>query len=200
MKKLFFILFLALCIAGGVILSGATRPSANIVTPRTITTSQQPTVQSTVVQSSVSIPKSISIPTLSVKSEIESVGLDKEGRIDTPKDVYNTGWYALGVKPGEKGSAVIDGHLDTPEGKPSVFFKLKSLKEGDTIEIESEDNKTYTFKVYDVVDYPLETIPMGKIVEATNEKRLNLITCGGDWDKEKKLYSERTVVYAKMIE
>ncbi len=61
----------------------------------------------------VSFPKILSIPKLEVNAEIETVGLDNKGAMDVPKNAMNVAWYNLGPKPGEKGNAVMAGHLDT---------------------------------------------------------------------------------------
>src|SRR5947209_7865092 len=68
------------------------------------------------------LPQRIVIPSLNVDSTIEQVGLDSQKRMDVPKNVFDVGWYDLGVRPGQIGSAVIDGHFDTPTGAPSVFY------------------------------------------------------------------------------
>ena len=148
--------------------------------------------------SSVSLPVTISIPKISVSTHIEKVGVDSKGRIDVPKIVTNVAWYSLGVKPGEAGSAVIDGHFDKPDGSPSVFYKLHSLTPGDKIIISDETGKSYPFFVTEVKTYDISSIPMGKILEKTSEKRLNLITCAGVWDKMGKGYSQRIVVFSRL--
>src|SRR5438105_1055108 len=55
----------------------------------------------------VGTPVSLSIPKIHVLANIEQVGLDKQNRMDVPKQTYNAGWYKFGFKPGETGSAVL---------------------------------------------------------------------------------------------
>lgn len=148
----------------------------------------------------VDVPIDIEIPVLDIQAKIEAVGLDDQNRMDTPKNVYNTGWYMLGVRPGEVGSALIDGHYDTPSGAPSVFYKLNKAKAGDEIYITDKNDERHTFVVYEVNDYHYTLVPMGELVQKTAEKRLHLITCGGKWDKNEKTYTNRTVVSARMAE
>lgn len=147
------------------------------------------------------LPTTIHIPSIGLASaHIEHVGIDDAGRMDVPKVISNTGWYMEGTRPGEKGSAVIDGHYNTPTGAPSVFYNLKNIVVGDIIEIDDSSGKTYRFKVFDVVTYDLATIPMEKIFEKTDEARLNLITCEGTWNTRDKDYSQRVVVYSRLLE
>jgi sortase family protein len=44
------------------------------------------------------------------------------------------GWYALGPRPGDPGSAVILGHVDSKRG-PAVFYRLRQLLGGDEIDV-----------------------------------------------------------------
>ncbi len=144
-------------------------------------------------------PTKIIIPSLNVNATIESVAKDEKGNMDIPSDFNNTAWYNLGPKPGEKGSAVIDGHVDTPSGGPSVFAHIKDLKPGEKIETKDQSGKSYMFEVTQVITYDLKKIPLEEIFSIKTKPSLNLITCAGKWDKTTKTYSARTVVYSKLI-
>lgn len=144
------------------------------------------------------IPVLIRIPKIGVNAEIEQVGLDAQGNMGVPKRVADTVWYKLGTRPGERGAAVIAGHLDTVTGAPSVFWDLKNLKQGDIIIVSDDKNKQYEFAVTEIKVYPFDKVPLKEIFGATDAKRLNLITCVGEWDKGSSNYSNRLVVYAKM--
>lgn len=145
-----------------------------------------------------SLPKIIKIPKIGVEADIEQVGLDSQGRMDIPKDVDNTAWYNLGPKPGEKGSAVIDGHFDKVTGAPAVFYRVGELKNGDLIIVLDEKMKEFRFKVIDVKVYSFDSLPLKDIFARDDGRYLNLITCGGSWDQINRNYSNRTVVYAKL--
>lgn len=149
-------------------------------------------------EESVGNPVRLSIPKYHVTAPIESVGLDSKKRMDIPRNFNDVAWYNLGFKPGQKGSAVIDGHVDTPTGAPAVFATIASLQSGDHIQVIDSQDKTYTFTVTTVVTYPFDQLPLEKIFNTTDKPRLNLITCAGTWDKLNKNYSDRTVVYAEV--
>lgn len=145
------------------------------------------------------LPSRLVIPKLDLDIEVESVGMDDQGRMDVPKGVTNVGWYKLGVKPGQTGNAVFDGHFDKPDGSPSVFYKLGSLKKGDLIEVIDQKDEKKQFKVTEVRVVDLDKFPLQEVFGETNKKMLNLITCGGEWNKAKKEYSERTIVFSEMV-
>src|SRR5476649_486493 len=65
-------------------------------------------------------PVFLEIPRFNIIANIESVAMDKEGRMDVPKKAEDVAWYNLGYTPGEKGNAVLDGHLDKSSGAPAV--------------------------------------------------------------------------------
>jgi LPXTG-site transpeptidase (sortase) family protein len=146
----------------------------------------------------VSTPIKIKVPKISVEATIESVGLDNQGRMDVPKNVVNVAWYNLGVKPGEKGNSVFAGHYDKPDGSPSVFFKLDRLKKGDSIEVVDQTGYNLEFVVTETRIVPTDKFPLQEVFGQTDKIRVNLITCGGEWNKEKKEYSERTIVFAEL--
>jgi sortase A len=146
------------------------------------------------------VPQTISIPSIDVEAHLESVGMDKEKRMDTPKDADNGAWYNLGYKPGQVGSAVIAGHLDKENGDPAVFWRVKELSKGDKIIITDVENQTHTFAVVNIEKYPYNDFPLQKVFGSSSKPMLNLITCQGDWDKEAKNYSHRMVIFAELVE
>ena len=78
-----------------------------------------------------SVPTRISIPALGVRAPVVGVGTAADGSIAAPAidKPDETGWYRLGPTPGERGTAVIVGHVDTAD-RPAVFAKLGALGRG----------------------------------------------------------------------
>jgi len=145
------------------------------------------------------IPETITIPKIHVNTKIESVGMDSKGRMGVPTNPFDTAWYSPGFKPGMNGSAVIDGHLDLVTGAPAVFWNLKLLNIGDTIIVMENNGKKYTFAVSQITKYPYNNFPINQVFAATNVPMLNLITCNGIWDHTSRNYSDRLVIYSKLI-
>lgn len=143
------------------------------------------------------IPVSVLIPKINVSANIESVGLEKTGRMDVPKNDIDVGWYSLGFKPAEMGSAVFAGHLDTVRGTPAVFWDLHLLEIGDEIYVTDEKNQSFKFIVFDKKSYIYNQVPLDQIFESVGEPTLNLITCGGTFDQAARNYTKRTIVFAK---
>ena len=115
----------------------------------------------------------------------------------TPKSPDIVGWYSLGTPIGNTGSAVIVGHLDGITGKPAIFYNLKKLKKGDTINYIDRNGTVITFMVREIRLYDVNA-DSSDIFISRNGIHLNLITCSGAWNKYKKIYEDRLVVFTDL--
>lgn len=195
MKKTIFLLVIFISLAFGIYLYRFQKP---VNTVKVLPSVQQADVTPT--GKKIGLPITLSIPSIGVLTKVESVGLDEKRNMDVPKKAENVAWFSLGVKPGEKGSAVMAGHLDDQSGAPAVFWNLKNLRIGGKIEVIDTYGKKYNYKVTKVQNYPWNEFPLQKVFADNSAPKLNLITCGGYWDKESKNYTQRTVVYSQIVE
>ncbi|MFD9730000.1 class F sortase [Streptomyces sp. NPDC059072] len=142
----------------------------------------------------------IRIPTINVDAPVMTVGLDAEGWIDAPppQDRNLAGWYLNGISPGQRGSAVIVGHVDNAQG-PAVFYGLGSVKPGNHIEVERYDGRTAVFEVYGVEVFSKDQFPGARVYGDTGHPELRVITCGGSYSKAQG-YDGNVVVFARMVE
>jgi sortase (surface protein transpeptidase) len=145
-------------------------------------------------------PKTLLIPKLQIGAPIEPVSLDGEGKMAVPTAAENVGWYSLGLKPGEKGSAVLAGHLDKVDGTAAVFYNLHQLEAGDRIIVIDDKEMSYEFLVTEKRIYGFDQVPMRDVFANFNYPGLNLITCGGNFNYMTGNYSHRSVVYSKLVQ
>jgi LPXTG-site transpeptidase (sortase) family protein len=143
------------------------------------------------------VPASLEIPAIDLKADVEAVGLKKNGEMDVTESFESTGWYQKGYKPGEPGSAVIGGHVDSRNG-PAIFYNLNKLTKGDELTVTSKDGEIRTFVVIDKKEYPWDDAPLKSIFGYSHSSTLNLITCTGDFDRSSRNYSKRLVVYTEL--
>jgi sortase (surface protein transpeptidase) len=148
---------------------------------------------------SPSIPTRISIPSIGVRAKVIKVGRAADGSIATPavEPAKATGWYRLGPTPGELGTAVIVGHVDT-DSQPAVFHRLPELRKGKLIKVEREDHRVATFTVESVESFPKTSFPAGRVLDSTDRARLVLVTCGGAWIGGHIGYSDNVIVFATL--
>ena len=143
----------------------------------------------------------LSIPAIGVNAPIESVGVRPDGAMETPgQHPWNdVGWYSAGPRPGERGSAVIAGHLDRPGGTPAVFWRLRDLHVGDSVLVVDAHGKTLRFHVTRMMYYPPQAAPVQDIFGNTAGSFLNLTTCAGGWIPPQHQTALRLVVYTSLV-
>ena len=140
---------------------------------------------------------SIEIPAIDVRSRLEQLTLDPRGVLRPPVDPDQAGWYSAGPVPGDRGPAVIAGHLDSFTG-PAVFLRLGQLRSGDLVIVHRSDGSTVDFRVQSTRRFAKTAFPTQSVYGATPVPTLRLITCGGAYDHSKKRYPDDVVVFAEV--
>jgi hypothetical protein len=136
----------------------------------------------------------IDTPGVRVDAPVEYLGLTPSRAMETPRGWWNVGWYELGPVPGQRGNAVIAGHLDSTTG-PAAFWNLRYLRIGDLVSVVSTDGKVVRFRVSRMVVYYVDQMPMQEIFGPSSGSHLNLYTCEGYFDRGAGQYDRRLVVY-----
>ena len=147
-----------------------------------------------------SMPVSVDIPAIDVTSRLLHLGLNADGTIQVPSLVTSAddaAWYKYSATPGQIGTSVIEGHVDSYQG-PAVFYRLGALQPGDTIDVTLADGITAIFRVTGVREYLKSSFPAKAIYGTTNYAALRLITCGGVFDYATGHYLSSTVVFASL--
>ena len=158
------------------------------------TTLKQHTVKQK--RASPGYPVRIKIPKINIDASLEYVALTSDGALGAPKSPEKAGWYVRGPRPGEKGSAVIDGHFGFKDNLPAVFDNLHKLNPGDKIYTKDDRGSTTAFIVRALREYG-QNENASKVFDSNDGKaHLNLITCQGTWDYSQKSFSNRLVVFA----
>ncbi|MEQ4301390.1 class F sortase [Plantactinospora sp. B6F1] len=146
-------------------------------------------------------PVRITIPKIKVNAKIISLGVNDDGTVQVPplKQAQLAGWYNAGASPGEVGNAVVVGHVDSAAMGPAVFFRLGALKRGDRIEVTRKDGKVVRFTVDAVKSYPKTSFPSELVYGPADTARLQVVTCGGTFDRKKRSYRNNVIVSATRI-
>jgi LPXTG-site transpeptidase (sortase) family protein len=134
-----------------------------------------------------------------VKAIVRQVGVTKTNQIDTPDNIYDTGWFNQSAKPGMAGLTLINGHLGTWSDK-GVFSNLTKLKKGDKFTIQKGDNKTISYVVVKTQMYDANNVDMKALLSPVNPAKpgANLITCSGSINDGTYQYNKRFVVFAEI--
>ncbi|MFE1798071.1 MULTISPECIES: class F sortase [unclassified Streptomyces] len=149
---------------------------------------------------SFSVADRVRIPAIQVDAPTVPVGLDMEGWVDAPppEDPNLAGWFSGAVSPGEKGTAVVVGHVDNRQG-PAVFYGLGSLKKGNRVEVRRRDGKTAVFEIYGIEVFEKNNFPGDRVYGNTGNPELRVITCGGGFSKQNG-YDGNVVAFARLVE
>ncbi|MEV0582005.1 class F sortase [Nonomuraea sp. NPDC050310] len=146
-------------------------------------------------------PATISIPKIGVKTAtIDPVGLNADQTIEVPplSEPDLVGWYKHRPTPGERGAAVLVGHVDA-YGKPAVFHRAHTLEPGDSIEVARADGSTATFAVDSLERVDKDAFPTQKVYGPADAAELRLITCGGEFDPATGHYEDNVIIYAHLV-
>jgi sortase (surface protein transpeptidase) len=143
------------------------------------------------------LPVRVTIPSIGIASSLDRLGRAPDRTVQVPSDWDVAGWYAAGPRPGDPGSAVILGHVDSKRG-PAVFFRLGELRRGDEITITRTDGSSVRFVVQRIEQYPKDRFPTDDVYYPTLAPALRLVTCGGDFDATARHYRSNLIVFATM--
>jgi hypothetical protein len=146
----------------------------------------------------VAPPRRLVIPSIGVSTRLESLGVGKHRTIEVPERWDQAGWFRDGPRPGEPGSAVILGHVDSPAG-PAVFTRLAELSRASVVRVERSDRSTVEFRVTHSRRFPRATFPVEQVYWPTMRPELRLITCGGRYDAARGGYQDNIVVFAVAV-
>jgi hypothetical protein len=145
-----------------------------------------------------SAPVSLRVPAITLAVPLSSLGLNPDGSVQVPTNDVEPGWFRLGPSPGQIGSAVILGHVDTYQG-PGVFFQLRTLLDGDLVQVSLADGAVVTFAVTSVAQYTKTLFPADLVYTSQGTSELNLVTCGGAFDAATGHYLSNVVVYTSFV-
>jgi sortase (surface protein transpeptidase) len=143
----------------------------------------------------VANPRRIEIPAIGVSAPVIELGLNPDRTLEVPTDYGDTGWWEDGPEPGERGPAVIAGHVDSRTG-PAAFYRLGELRPGDEILIHRADRTQARFVVRRLERHPKDSFPTRRVYGRTPQPTLRLVTCSGDFDTSTGHYVDNTIVFA----
>jgi sortase (surface protein transpeptidase) len=204
-KRSIVVIGVALIVAGATVVirslaGGSTLIGGAMEIPAFVGTSvPQPATVPTAAPMAASAPVRIEIPVLHVSAPVTPLGLGADGTVQVPPLANHNlaGWYDRSVTPGQDGSSIILGHVDSATGI-SVFFYIKTLRPGNEIEIVRADGSTAVFTVDGAQKVTKATFPTSAVYGNVGYPSVRLITCGGPFDAATGQYLDNIVVYAHL--
>lgn len=138
------------------------------------------------------------MPSLQLSAGVVAVDVAIDGSLDVPDDPKVLGWWRSGALPGgERGSVVIDGHVDTADLGPGTFFRLGELEPGDPVVVVSAGGDVRNYRVTGRRQFAKSSLPANAVFSQDVEERLVLITCGGRFDPSERSYEDNVIIFAE---
>src|SRR3984957_19369958 len=178
-------------------LAGPVRQHRTVTAPAATATAPEITVPAPAAVAR-SVPVAVRIPAIGLAVWLTQLGLNANGTVAVPTSVQVPGWFSPGPSPGQVGSAVILGHVDSYQG-PGVFFQLRTLQPGNQITVNLADGVIATFQVKSVVMYQKTQFPDQQVYGSSGSSELQLVTCGGTFDSQTGHYLSNIVVYSSFV-
>lgn len=156
----------------------------------------------------VADPAEITIPRINAHSTLIPLGLNTDPAVGpvgspatpsvhTPKQA---GYYARGgVRPGQPGPPlVVIAHVNG-DNQQGLFYRLKDLQPGDTVQIVLADKTRLTFRITSVKSDPKTAFPGQEVFGPTDHATLRAVTCGGEFDPKARSYKDNITAYADLV-
>jgi LPXTG-site transpeptidase (sortase) family protein len=141
----------------------------------------------------------LKIDAINLNIPLSTTTLGKNRELLVPANANVAAWYKNGPKIGEKGTALITGHLDQAGQQPGVFYNLRKLKTGDEISVRLTDGRVATYTVEKSESYAQDaTFPWSKVYSTSGSSGIRIITCDGTFSPKTGRYSRNLVVYASL--
>lgn len=143
-------------------------------------------------------PVALRIRAIGLAVRVSTLGLQPDRTVEVPSNAQVPGWFRLGPSPGQLGSAVILGHVDSYRG-PAVFFRLRELRVGDLVDVTRADGLVAHFAVRGVAQYTKDRFPSDLVYGSGGFSALQLVTCGGVFDRSTHHYLSNVVVWTSLV-
>ncbi|MFF5990717.1 class F sortase [Prauserella flavalba] len=170
---------------------GPALPPRGVVT----TAASAPPPASTPADAQAAAPVRLRIPAIGVDAPVTPLDVGADNVLPAPDTDEGTGWWRGGPEPGERGPAVIAGHVDSYQG-PAVFFRLAELEPGQRVLVDRADGTTAVFVTTRRERHAKDAFPTEVVYGDTPGAELRLITCGGEFDRTGRRYLDNIIVYA----
>lgn len=146
-----------------------------------------------------STPIQFSVPSVGLTAPLLGLGMDSRGAPELPpfSEPRTAGWLRDSVTPGEAGTAVLVGHVDTRTG-PAVMWNLSAVRPGAQVEVERLDGSTAVFTVDRLREFSKSGFPAALVYGPSPDSELRIITCGGGYDRVHREYTGNVVLFAHL--
>jgi LPXTG-site transpeptidase (sortase) family protein len=144
------------------------------------------------------VPKQLTLPGHATAEVVPAATVD--GLLRVPENVRHVGWWDGSARAGEPfGSTVIAGHVDSDTGGIGFFVRLRRIKVGDTVTLRADSHRI-KYRVTSVKKVARKALAtQTQAFKQTGPHRLVLITCSGNFHRNRGGYDSNLVVIGKPL-
>lgn len=140
-------------------------------------------------------PSRVQVPSIGLDATVRPVGVAEDRQMQLPDDPRVLGWYRFGAAPGERGSVVLAGHVDSRTYGVGPLVALQTVTAGARVELASGAGSGRTYRVDSIERFDQQALP-ATVFARTGPERLRIITCTGPYLPEQGGYQQNLVVTA----
>ncbi len=142
-------------------------------------------------------PVRLRIDALGIDMTVEPLGLADTGAMALPENPADAAWYQYGAWPGSGGgSIVIAAHVDALNYDIGPMARLPEATPGTEIVVTTANGTDVVYVVADEGMVIKNDVPWAAVFDRTGESRLTIVTCGGEFDYERRTYLSNVIVTA----
>jgi len=121
-----------------------------------------------------------------------------DGLLKVPENVQHVGWWDGSAQAGEPfGATVIAGHVDSATEGIGFFARLRKIKVGEMVTLRA-GSLSLKYRVMSVREVPRRALATdSQAFQQSGPHRLVLITCTGNYHRDRGGYDKNLVVVAK---
>jgi LPXTG-site transpeptidase (sortase) family protein len=123
-----------------------------------------------------------------------------DGQLEVPENVAEVGWWDGSARAGDPfGHTVIAGHVDSADGDSGFFRRLERIEKGDRVTLRAGERRL-SYRVSSVAEVARQALAdRSPAFDQSGDHRLVLITCTGNYVRERGGYEKNLVVTATPI-
>lgn len=141
-------------------------------------------------------PVEIRIGGIGIRMPVVPEGVTTDGQMSLPAKPSTLGWYRFGAKPGQRGSTVLAGHVDTKRFGIGPLAQLPEVEAGATIRLRLSDGSTLWYRVAGLRSVDKQSRALESVFDESGPSRLRIVTCGGKFDPQNGGYQDNVVLTA----
>jgi hypothetical protein len=143
------------------------------------------------------VPLELIVAGADLRIPVVPTGVAKDGQMELPPNPERIGWYKFGPAPSAtRGSVVLGGHLDSREYGVGPLVRLGRTRPGDLIGLRLSDGRTLQYRTEAVRNVDKQALALDVVFDRTGPRRLQLVTCGGEYIRDRGGYQQNLVVTA----